>query len=168
MWVRTPRNVPQTSQSAVSPISNRRGVARPEHAGNADGPQTGSPATQQPGKSAVPLRSVAPTFTQTRTRVANTSTLAQNQSVNSTGLAAIKANSAKPWQRRPPRSPLPTGRRIRRRRGRIARQMDPFLPPCAAANPTFVANYQHARLIVDSGGGKAKPTPPPPPPASPA
>ena len=47
-------NVPQTSQSAGSPISNRQGVARPENAGNADGPQAGSPATQQTGKSALP------------------------------------------------------------------------------------------------------------------
>ena len=41
---------------------NRQGVTRPEHAGNADGPQAGRPATQQTGKSAGLVRSVAPTF----------------------------------------------------------------------------------------------------------
>ena len=41
---------------------NRQGVTRTEHAGHADDPQAGSPATQQTGKSAVLVRSVAPTF----------------------------------------------------------------------------------------------------------
>lgn len=46
-------------------------------------------------------------------------------------------------------------------------QLDMLMPQFKAANPTFVADYQNARIIVDSGGGKAKaktPTPPPPSP----
>ena len=47
-------------------------------------------------------------------------------------------------------------------------QMDALVPQFAAANAKFVEDYNNARIIVDSGGGKAKaktPTPPTPPPA---
>ena len=47
-------------------------------------------------------------------------------------------------------------------------QMDALAPQFAAANAKFVEDYNNARIIVDSGGGKAKaktPTPPTPPPA---
>ena len=45
-------------------------------------------------------------------------------------------------------------------------QMDSLVPQFASANATFVTDYNNARIIVDSGGGKAKaktPTPPPTP-----
>lgn len=42
-------------------------------------------------------------------------------------------------------------------------QMDALVPQFAAANATFVADYNHARIIVDSRGSKAKPKPPPTP-----
>lgn len=47
-------------------------------------------------------------------------------------------------------------------------QMDALAPQFAAANAKFVEDYNNARIIVDSGGGKAKakpPIPPTPPPA---
>ena len=46
-------------------------------------------------------------------------------------------------------------------------QMDALVPQFAAANAKFVEDYNNARIIVDSGGGKAKaktPTPTPPSP----
>ncbi len=46
-------------------------------------------------------------------------------------------------------------------------QMDALVPQFAAANAKFVEDYNNARIIVDSGGGKAKaktPTPKPPTP----
>jgi hypothetical protein len=47
-------------------------------------------------------------------------------------------------------------------------QMDALVPQFAASNAKFVADYNSARLIVDSGGGKAKasdnPAPKPPTP----
>jgi len=46
-------------------------------------------------------------------------------------------------------------------------QMDALVPQFAAANAKFVEDYNNARIIVDSGGGKAKaktPTPKPPSP----
>lgn len=46
-------------------------------------------------------------------------------------------------------------------------QMDALVPQFAAANAKFVEDYHNARIIVDSGGGKAKvntPTPKPPTP----
>ena len=46
-------------------------------------------------------------------------------------------------------------------------QMDALAPQLAAANAKFVEDYNNARIIVDSGGGKAKaktPTPTPPSP----
>ena len=46
-------------------------------------------------------------------------------------------------------------------------QMDALVPQFAAANAKFVEDYNNARIIVDSGGGKAKanvkPKPPTPP-----
>ena len=51
---------------------------------------------------------------------------------------------------------------------RLNDQMDALVPQFAAANAKFVEDYNNARIIVDSGGGKAKakpPTPPTPPPA---
>jgi len=44
-------------------------------------------------------------------------------------------------------------------------EMDALVPQFASANATFVTDYKNARIIVDSGGGKAKakPTPPKPP-----
>ena len=45
-------------------------------------------------------------------------------------------------------------------------QMDALVPQFAASNAKFVEDYNNARIIVDSGGGKAKaktPTPTPPP-----
>ena len=46
-------------------------------------------------------------------------------------------------------------------------QMDALVPQFAAANAKFVEDYNNARIIVDSGGAKAKanvkPTPPPTP-----
>ena len=44
-------------------------------------------------------------------------------------------------------------------------QMDALVPQFAAANATFVTDYNNARIIVDSGGGKAKAKTPTPPPA---
>ena len=45
---------------------------------------------------------------------------------------------------------------------------DALVPQFAAANASFVTDYNNARIIVDSGGGKAKanvkPTPPTTPP----
>lgn len=48
-------------------------------------------------------------------------------------------------------------------------QMDALIPQFAASNAKFVEDYNNARIIVDSGGGKAKPNvkPTPPPPSSP-
>jgi hypothetical protein len=46
-------------------------------------------------------------------------------------------------------------------------QMDALVPQFAASHATFVEDYNNARIIVDSGGGKAKaktPTPKPPTP----
>jgi hypothetical protein len=46
-------------------------------------------------------------------------------------------------------------------------QMDALVPQFAASNAKFVEDYNNARIIVDSGGGKAKaktPTPKPPTP----
>jgi hypothetical protein len=45
-------------------------------------------------------------------------------------------------------------------------EMDALMPQFAAANAQFVEDYNNARIIVDSGGAKAKakpPTPRPPP-----
>jgi hypothetical protein len=46
-------------------------------------------------------------------------------------------------------------------------QMDALVPQFAASNAKFVEDYNNARIIVDSGGGKAKanvkPKPPTPP-----
>ena len=42
-------------------------------------------------------------------------------------------------------------------------QMDALLPQFAAANAKFVKDYNNARIIVDSSGGKAKAKPPTPP-----
>ena len=44
-------------------------------------------------------------------------------------------------------------------------QMDALVPQFAAANAMFVEDYNTARIIVDSGGGKAKAKTPTPPPA---
>jgi len=47
-------------------------------------------------------------------------------------------------------------------------QMDALVPQFATTNTTFVNDYKNARVVVSSGGGKAKPkepTPPTPPPA---
>jgi len=46
-------------------------------------------------------------------------------------------------------------------------QMDALVPQFAASNAKFVEDYNNARIIVDSVGGKAKaktPTPKPPSP----
>ena len=48
----------------------------------------------------------------------------------------------------------------------VSDQMDALMPQFASANAKFVEDYNNARIIVDSGGGKAKaktPTPPTPP-----
>jgi hypothetical protein len=42
-------------------------------------------------------------------------------------------------------------------------QMDKLVPQFKSANAAFVADYQNARIIVDSGGGGKKPAPPTPP-----
>ena len=42
-------------------------------------------------------------------------------------------------------------------------QMDALMPQFASANAKFVEDYNNARIIVDSGGGKAKAKPPTPP-----
>lgn len=46
-------------------------------------------------------------------------------------------------------------------------QMDALVPQFAASNATFVEDYHNARIIVDSGGGKAKAKPPTPKPPTP-
>lgn len=47
-------------------------------------------------------------------------------------------------------------------------QMDALVSQFADSNPQFVADYNNARIVVDSGGGGAKPTPPAPPTPPPA
>lgn len=46
-------------------------------------------------------------------------------------------------------------------------QMDALVPQFASTNAKFVEDYNNARIIVDSGGGKAKAKPPAPKPATP-
>jgi len=46
-------------------------------------------------------------------------------------------------------------------------QMDALMPQFAAANAKFVEDYNNARTVVDSGGGKTKAKPPTPTPPSP-
>lgn len=41
-------------------------------------------------------------------------------------------------------------------------QMDALVPQFAAVNAQFVQDYKNARIIVDSGGGKANAKPPEP------
>ena len=43
--------------------------------------------------------------------------------------------------------------------------MDALVPQFAASNAKFVEDYNNARIIVDSGIGKAKAKKPPTPPA---
>ena len=44
--------------------------------------------------------------------------------------------------------------------------MDALVPPFAATAATFVTDFRNARIIVDSGHGKAKAKPAPPAPPS--
>jgi hypothetical protein len=46
----------------------------------------------------------------------------------------------------------------------LSERMDALVPQFAASNATFVEDYNNARIIVDSGGGKAKAKPAPKPP----
>ena len=46
-------------------------------------------------------------------------------------------------------------------------QLDALVPQFTTANAKFVEDYNNARIIVDSGGGKAKAKTPPPTPPSP-
>jgi hypothetical protein len=46
-------------------------------------------------------------------------------------------------------------------------QMDALVPQFAASNAKFVEDYNNARIIVDSGGGKAKAKTPAPKPPTP-
>ena len=46
-------------------------------------------------------------------------------------------------------------------------QMDALVPQFASTNAKFVADHNNARIIVDSGGGKAKAKRPTPKPATP-